>query len=56
MPKKDKDTYTCAWCHKSYKKGWTDEEAVAELKENFGDYIPEECDLICDSCYKTFVK
>lgn len=45
------DKYKCAVCEEEFDKGWTGEEAEAELAENFG--VPkEECDMVCDDCYK----
>lgn len=44
-------TYKCSVCGETYDKGWSDEEAEAELAENFG--VPkEDCDIVCDDCYK----
>jgi len=44
-------TYTCAMC------GHIDtcrpeEEALAELKEEFGDVNPDDCDIVCDDCWE----
>ncbi len=46
------DTYTCAVCAGTFSYGWSEEEALAELKENFGDIPKEDCDIVCDDCYK----
>lgn len=46
------DTYTCAVCKESFISGWSEEEAMAELKANFGDIPKEACDVVCDDCYK----
>lgn len=44
-------TYKCALCEKELEQGWSDEEAEIELASTFG--VPkEECDLVCDACYK----
>lgn len=46
-------TYTCAICGNTYDTGWSDEEAVAEMKENFGEEMTiDQCSLVCDDCYK----
>ena len=46
------ETYTCARCEKTYEKTWTDEEAMKETKENFGEDIEiEDCSVVCDDCY-----
>jgi hypothetical protein len=47
-----KGKFKCKSCGGVFKKDWTDEEALAELKENFGDISTKDCDLICDDCYK----
>ena len=45
--------YQCAMCKEVYEKGWSDEEATDEAKENFGDDVPDnEFEVICDHCYK----
>lgn len=46
--------YTCACCHGAYDKGWTEEEAEKELGENFPDHEKEDCDIVCDDCYRKF--
>ena len=43
--------YKCAMCNNVYNKGWTDEDAEKEFKENFGDSTGET-DVVCDDCYK----
>jgi rubredoxin len=45
-------TYRCAECGGVFEAEWTDEEAKAELKENFGDFPLELCEEVCDDCYK----
>ena len=44
--------YQCVACQGIFEKGWSDEEAIAELKENFGDHDIDDCELVCDDCYK----
>ena len=44
--------YKCAVCQNVYEKGQTDEEAQVELENNFGHFELEECDIVCDDCYK----
>jgi len=40
-------------CGEEFEEGWTDEEAQAEMKENFGENITkEDCEVICDDCYE----
>lgn len=45
------ETYTCEMCGKTYEKGRTDEEAIAEMKEHFGEVPKEEQATICDDCF-----
>lgn len=48
-----KNEYMCAVCKKVYKKGLTEVEAEKQLGEEFGEgFITEDCDLVCDTCYK----
>ena len=46
------DTYKCAMCGGVFEKGWTDEEAEQELQQNFQGITPDDCDIVCDDCYK----
>lgn len=46
------DTFKCACCDGVFEKGWSDEEAKAELGETFEGFEPEDCDLVCDDCFK----
>jgi hypothetical protein len=45
------DKYTCALCCKTFEKGWSDEDAKAELEMTFPDTSIDDCDLVCDDCY-----
>ncbi|MGI4876668.1 MAG: hypothetical protein ACRYG4_04210 [Janthinobacterium lividum] len=46
-------SYTCAKCGGTFDKGWSDEEAAAELAASFA--VPlADCDLVCDPCYTKF--
>lgn len=47
------EKYTCTMCQQEFLKGWSDEEAKAELGENFPGFEPDECDVVCDDCYKS---
>ena len=49
------DTYTCAVCGETFEKGWTDEEALSEATELYGEIPPEERAVICDVCYKSMM-
>ena len=47
-----KDKYTCAYCGQVFNKGRTDEEAMSEMVEDFGeDSRNNDYDVICDTCY-----
>lgn len=39
-------------CEKEFDQGWTEEEAEAELSENFPGFDKSECKVVCDDCYK----
>lgn len=43
--------YRCCICHGVFVKGWSDEEAVAELSARLPEADPAECDLACDDCF-----
>ena len=49
------DEYKCAGCGRKFKKGWSDEEARAEEKENFGRNDPDAV-ILCDDCYTKWEK
>ncbi len=49
-------TYTCARCGRTFWKGWSEEEADAELEENFPGANKDDCVLACDSCYKAIME
>lgn len=44
-------TYTCALCNQTFTKGWSDEEALAELEKEFPLMAIEHCAVVCDDCY-----
>jgi hypothetical protein len=46
------DTFKCVLCGGEFEKGWSDDEAKDELDETFPGISTEECDLVCDDCYK----
>jgi Fe2+ or Zn2+ uptake regulation protein len=48
--------FKCALCGGVFEKGWGDEEAEAEQKENFPGVPISECSLICDDCYEKKMK
>jgi rubredoxin len=51
------DTFTCSRCEEIFNKGWSEEEAQAERRENGWADIPDEnMIMLCDDCYEWFVK
>ncbi len=44
------EQYTCTMCKRTFNKGWSDEEALAERTANGFDHT--ECDLVCDDCFQ----
>jgi DNA-directed RNA polymerase subunit RPC12/RpoP len=46
------NTYTCAACSGVFDKGWSDEEALAEKEENWGDMSMDDMEVVCDDCYR----
>ena len=50
----DNNEYKCAFCGGVFLKGWSDEESEKELNEDFPGWTPEDCNLVCDDCYKVW--
>jgi hypothetical protein len=48
-------TFTCDKCHGTFPKGWTEEEARAEAKANFGAAANGPCGVLCDDCHREFM-
>ena len=46
------NTYQCAMCGGIFETEWTDEEAIEELHEAFGEVMVDDCEIVCDDCYK----
>lgn len=46
-------TYTCELCGGTFpsEPGWTEEDRLAEMRENFGDIPEEDRASVCDDCY-----
>jgi hypothetical protein len=53
------DQFKCALCKDIFDteedKGWNEEKRVKELRQNFGNVPVEECDVVCDDCYKVIL-
>lgn len=47
--------FRCQRCGEVYAKGWTDDEAAAEFREQFPGFGTEECALVCSECYGDFM-
>lgn len=48
------EEFTCEHCGRTFLKAWTEEEAMKELKANFGDreWKRDELCILCDDCYQ----
>jgi hypothetical protein len=46
--------YVCARCGGKFEKGWSDEEAKAELDSTFAVPV-EQCALVCDDCFRLLI-
>jgi len=44
-------TFKCAMCGYVGECG-PEEDALEELKEEFGDVDPDDCDQVCDDCWE----
>ena len=56
MANKNDEIFTCTKCGDTFTMEWSNEEAKAEFKENFGKEMSDEDDIciLCDDCYKEF--
>lgn len=56
----DQTTFECALCREVFPlirdERWSEEKAQNELAENFPGFTPDECDRVCDECYRLFTK
>lgn len=50
----DESEFTCASCHQTFDKDWSDEEAAAEYGEVFPDAVGA-VDVVCDDCYNKMI-
>ena len=48
--------YKCEECGKTFKQGWSDEEAKQEAKDTFGIKDCYDMAVVCDDCYKQIMK
>lgn len=47
-----KEVYVCMACNQEQEKGWTDDEAMEESKQLFGELPTEELAIVCDDCFR----
>ncbi len=48
----DQNHYKCAACGEVFEKGVSDEEALQEKEELWGEIPLEQMVLVCDDCWK----
>jgi len=46
------NSYTCAMCHQTYDKAWSDDEAMQETTSYWPNIAAEDCAVVCDDCFK----
>jgi len=46
------DTYKCAACDGVFEKEWSDDEAMDESRDLFGDVPQSNLAVVCDDCFK----
>ena len=46
------EKFTCSICKGVFNKEWSDDEALAELKDFFGEISTANCALVCDDCWE----
>lgn len=52
----DAETFTCEHCKATFPKAWSDDEAEAEARQNWGGDLPlEEKAVVCEDCYRKFI-
>jgi hypothetical protein len=49
------DQVRCANCLKVGRKAWSDEEAEAEFRKNFGPDAEAGNEILCDDCYNVML-
>lgn len=50
------NTYECSVCHGVFEKTIPEAEAVVELNTLFPGFTPDDCDIVCDDCFKAFME
>ncbi len=49
------DEFRCEMCGRIFPKGWSEEEAAAEMARNFNEEPKDDDAILCDDCYKRAV-
>lgn len=44
--------FTCVMCGGTFKESTKEKDAIAEMRENFGDIKKEDCGIVCNDCYE----
>jgi len=47
--------FRCDNCGETFRSGWSDEEAEAEMRSDWGDLPEQERAVICSGCHAEFV-
>lgn len=47
-----KRQFKCASCGGVFDAAWTEEEALAEMRDTFGELKPDERARVCEVCYQ----
>ena len=48
--------YRCEMCDKTFESGWSEEEALEEMKRDWGEVAPEHRAVICDHCHDELMR
>lgn len=48
--------FICSHCHGRFFSSWSDEDARAEMRENWGDLDRHDRAIVCDDCYQSFMR
>lgn len=56
----DDEYFTCANCHDTFKRGWSDAEAMDEMldtfpPEHFAEDPSDPIERVCDDCYESIM-
>ena len=48
------ETFTCAKCKETFKKAWSDKEAVEEYNQLWETTDENDLVLLCDDCFQKY--